>query len=674
MADENTKKPDDDITSILAGPPISIGPMPASSVLAPPKATAPATAPAGASLAAAPPPATAAPQMTAEQLYAEAQARKQAREDEALKTQQKYEATELKIAEEEAQDAKKRLEKATEIQGKRGEVAYPKFNQVPYKPEKPTPLVEQWGSMAMLFAMLGSAFTRNRAVTALNAAASAMKGYQEGDKARAEQAYKEWKTANENLQKAADFEADHYKQIMKGLDSEEKLIEMQGTAKEKEFIAKRKANDAMFNNTQRIAIAKEHGEEAANLDVLRSMKNAEEFNRLTNYTNLVASEDYQNKTLAEKKAAIEKTGYIKGIENFQKHMDSPAGQREKIAEYKKTDPEYRKAVEEKNTLKQLELLEEQGDQESVKVIAKLRAEEAKQSRLEGKGGEAQRAVEQGIANYAIPLGIRPRTENAGKLWDDRYLRVKQLNPTFVEGDYGNRNLAYRHWVDPNGVGNKQVLSYTTLAQHLGELDMLVGELEKSRATGNSQLTNELKARISAGVGKPITAITDIQAARGLVADEIIKSATGSAGALLDREQQAAVLDGKLPISVLRSNINIMKDLVGGRINSAMSDFVAGTGRTKEDFYPLLTPEARVMFARPLEIGEEQYKKDLATLVKKKGTAAPGTTTPAATTPAATTPAATAPTAPAAKTYFKGDREIIVSDGKWVYKDTGEEAK
>ena len=81
-----------------------------------------------------------------------------------------------------------------------------------------------------------------------------------------------------------------------------------------------------------------------------------------------------------------------------------------------------------------------------------------------------------------------------------------------------------------------------------------------------------------------------------------------------------------------------------------------------------------MFARPLEIGEEQYKKDLATLVKKKGTAAPGTTTPAATTPAATTPAATAPTAPAAKTYFKGDREIIVSDGKWVYKDTGEEAK
>lgn len=60
-------------------------------------------------------------------------------------------------------------------------------------PTKQTSLVEQWGSPAMLLALLGSAFTRQPLTNALNAGGAVMKAFQKGDFDAAQQSMAQWK-------------------------------------------------------------------------------------------------------------------------------------------------------------------------------------------------------------------------------------------------------------------------------------------------------------------------------------------------------------------------------------------------------------------------------------------------------------------------------------------------
>lgn len=132
--------------------------------------------------------------------------------------QDKLELDIAKLGEEEAKSESETSKQVQDLEMSRGIYKMPKYEPIPYKAPKPTSVPEQWGSVAMMFAMLGSMFTRNHAVTALTAATAAMNGFQQKDAAAAEQAYKEWKIASENALKAANYEQKAYEEAMKGMN------------------------------------------------------------------------------------------------------------------------------------------------------------------------------------------------------------------------------------------------------------------------------------------------------------------------------------------------------------------------------------------------------------------------------------------------------------------------
>ena len=106
----------------------------------------------------------------------------------------------------------------------------PEFKPITYNAPKPPSLIEQMGSSTMLFAMLGGLFTRNHAITALNAATGALNGFKEGNDAKAKQAMDQWKTANENMLQAARFQEEVYKNIMGDVEDRAKYEDQLNTA------------------------------------------------------------------------------------------------------------------------------------------------------------------------------------------------------------------------------------------------------------------------------------------------------------------------------------------------------------------------------------------------------------------------------------------------------------
>lgn len=87
----------------------------------------------------------------------------------------------------------------------------PKLELAPPPTIQPTSPTQQWGSLAMLFAGLGSLLTRGHATAALNAAAEVLKGFHQGDMEAANAAFESWKVSNDNLSKMANYEAQMYK-------------------------------------------------------------------------------------------------------------------------------------------------------------------------------------------------------------------------------------------------------------------------------------------------------------------------------------------------------------------------------------------------------------------------------------------------------------------------------
>jgi len=78
----------------------------------------------------------------------------------------------------------------------------------PYKPPESSSPIEVWGSLAMVFAMLASHFTRTPMMTAMNAGSAVMNAFKQKDLDKATQAYQQWKDANTQALDMAKYESD----------------------------------------------------------------------------------------------------------------------------------------------------------------------------------------------------------------------------------------------------------------------------------------------------------------------------------------------------------------------------------------------------------------------------------------------------------------------------------
>ncbi len=101
---------------------------------------------------------------------------------------------------------------------------------------------EEWGSAAMMFAVIGGLFSRQHLTTALNAAAGVMNAFKKGDQEAANQAYQSWKVANDNALKMADYQQKTYKAILDNFTRREGLTIQEGSMEERAATAELLAN------------------------------------------------------------------------------------------------------------------------------------------------------------------------------------------------------------------------------------------------------------------------------------------------------------------------------------------------------------------------------------------------------------------------------------------------
>ena len=615
VKDRDEGAPTGSLTSKLAlGPTPTLAP--AVSPLAPPPASA---APPAVTTSVAPPPAkTNVPEFTVEDAYKAYEDKKQKDEAERIERQTKDDEQREKLRKEQEGVTRSVLTASEIAELKRGKLPMPKTKEIPYKEPEKTSLAQQWGSGAMIIAMLASGLTRNRAMTALDAATAAMKGFQEGDKAKAEDAYKQWKVANENMLKTFNSELDVYKEIMREIDSEEKLKTMRGTAREKEIDAQLKAIDAAYNNFVGKQISEEKGLEGRYYHLItmqntaaKTEKQAAELEAETKYSRLIQSPEYAALPTTEAKLlAGAQTGSLEARRKYEAYIASKqaaeAQQKEKLDEVVKSDA-YKNATPEEK----LDMRAAAGDKKANEELTKMLAKEVQiHKAIVGGDVEAQRDNDLAIANYMQPPPKEPRSGNPASLavYEARMKRIRDLNPSYNPSQYDIYSKSNLHWTDPNGQGAKNILSMNTSAQHLAEFKTLLDALE----TGDIGLFNRVRKSISAAVGFPQIEITDISAAQRLVADEIVRSVMNSAGALADRDELAKLLDGTQPISVLKSNVNVLQTLQGGRLSAMQKLYENGTGQkgqaAKDAFNSRLNEEVLASYGPYLGLKEDQIKE------------------------------------------------------------------
>ena len=211
--------------------------------------------------------------------------------------------------------------------------------------------------------------------------------------------------------------------------------------------------------------------------------------------------------------------------------------------------------------------------------------------LKGGGGAAVSGISpeelfedaaKAIANYAEkPPALRDPQRNA------LLAKARQINPTYNEAGYGDRDIAYRNWINPNGAGFKQIAAFTTVAGHLETLNKLGDALKNN----DTQAINSAYNWFQTATGDP--SVTNFNAAKQAVAAETIKAITGTAGALRDREEAAAIFGAVQSPAQLKGAISTVKELINSRLQTSQAMFEAGTGRT--NFDELLPPVVKQTF-------------------------------------------------------------------------------
>jgi len=192
---------------------------------------------------------------------------------------------------------------------------------------------------------------------------------------------------------------------------------------------------------------------------------------------------------------------------------------------------------------------------------------------------------QGIANLAFKA---PGLQNRNR--DKIMARVREINPNFNEGDFGNIQAAERNWTNPNGAGAKQIQAFNTVYNHLETIDKLSEALQNGDIQAENRLINYFKTQL----GHP--EVSNFNAAKQAVASEIVKAITGTAGALADRQEAESILASYNSPQQTKGVVKTLRELIGGRYAAAERQYTAGTRRTKEDFKRFLPEDVNRYFS------------------------------------------------------------------------------
>jgi hypothetical protein len=370
-------------------------------------------------------------------------------------------------------------------EGRMGE--RPKYKPLPVPEPKKTSLAEQWGSAAMIFAMLGSFMTRNHTVTALNAATAAMKGFQEGDKDATATAMKQWEASTTNMKMAYESEAKVYDDIMAGI---------RDARKNNKEVTKEQMDEAKALMTTAATAFKD--------DALLMAKNEGGLERMEmlNLTRQLTMERLED----SKEKANERR--------------EKAAAAKKIADAKNT-PEFKKAVLAGDTTTMDRILAAAGDPTAEARMSNQDAK-IKAAEVRGMGKKVTPETANEMKNQWTSLSRKPpltwekKDPEVNRAWTEALKEHPNL-----EQDYARRNEMYKNMT--SGKDAATMRSFETVANHLDTLRRAIQEMPNEN---NVRAMNEWRAKWKTQIaGDP--SITNFEAIRQVIPTELQKAVSGA---------------------------------------------------------------------------------------------------------------------------------------------------
>ena len=510
------------------------------------------------------------------------------------------------------------------------EKLYKDFKPIEYKSPKPTSLVEQWGSVAMVFAMLGSLFVRNHATTALNAAAAAMNGFKQGDEAAAKQAYENWKAANENAIKAQEFQTKRYDELLKGL-KERQLAQKTITSEElAAYRAEIAAAATSFKDDVMLAAASDKSDlngMKMTMDLLRQQLTTEQVKKVSGQVEKQREEEAGN---AEFKRMVD-AGELEDMPfdtlvlklntlnspNAVKYINSELGKQisitqevkriENSKEYEKATPAQRAAM--------LALADPKARVDYEKKIIKDADVDVLNN---SEDTQLRENILVDMAHYQAPPPRQPILRGNSKedqVKQDAYYKklqaIKKYNPDYNPALYGQQNTILAHWNDANAKPGASMITFNTFADHL-EAAKITAEAYKKAAVDNDIPAAEKAVNaVRRALGMPDQNYTDLQTIAGFLTNEAVKASSGTAETESERSALTSkfTIGGANNIDTVISNLSVVEDLVGDRFRESQLSFVNGTGQPKEAFNKKLGEAALRLFGKRMGVDEKNIPKN-----------------------------------------------------------------
>lgn len=168
-------------------------------------------------------------------------------------------------------------------------------------------------------------------------------------------------------------------------------------------------------------------------------------------------------------------------------------------------------------------------------------------------------------------------------------RAMEINPQYNAKDFATSQKSEKDFA--TGKQGNSARSFNVALDHLDTLDKLSDALNNK----DTQLFNKIGNLVATQTGK--AAPTNFNAAKSIVADEIVKAIVGSGGALADREEAARTVNSANSPEQLKGVIQTYKQLMGGQLSGLEQQYSATTG--KKDFRTkFLTPSAQATLSSP----------------------------------------------------------------------------
>ena len=179
-------------------------------------------------------------------------------------------------------------------------------------------------------------------------------------------------------------------------------------------------------------------------------------------------------------------------------------------------------------------------------------------------------------------------------------RVNELNPNYSIADITGIKKAAADFT--TGKTGNTVRSLNVAVNHLDTL----GQLSDALNNNDIRMFNTLGNKFAKETGNPIP--TNFNAAKKIVADEIVKGIVGSGGGVQDREEAAKSIDAANSPAQLKGVIDTYKQLLGGQLTGLKQQYEASTG--KKDFEKYISPNTQRAIEQHSPLQNNQADQDL----------------------------------------------------------------